>query len=150
MATPEHSADLPRVRGPGVDPPLDQPFTAGHLFALRAAVEAHANALGARGDQLDRVLLIAQELAGNAIRHGGGRGRLRLWRVDDAIVCEVSDSGDGMADPGRIGLVPPPITSPTGRGLWIVRAFSAQVTIATDSNGTTITAVIPAGHVPHE
>ncbi len=148
MATPEHSADLPRVRGPGLDPPLDQPFTAGHLFALRAAVEAHANALGARGEHLDRVLLIAQELAGNAIRHGGGRGRLRLWRADGAIVCEASDSGDGIIDPGEVGLTPPPITSPTGRGLWIVRAFSAQLIIDTDSNGTIITAVIPVPHGP--
>ncbi len=142
MATPERRRDLPPTRGPGVDPPLDLRFDAGRLFAVRAAVAAHASALGASADELDRVLLVAQELAGNAIRHGGGGGRLRLWRRDDATVCEVSDSGDGFAHPDAVGLGPPPISSPTGRGLWIVRTLSDEVSIDADSNGTTVTAVI--------
>ncbi len=142
MVTPERPRGLPPSRGPGVDPSLDLRFDAGRLFALRAAVAAHASSLGADDEELDRVLLVAQELAGNAIRHGGGGGRLRLWWSEGGIVCEVSDSGDGLADPRAVGLGPPPITSPTGRGLWIVRTLCDEVRIDTDSNGTTVTVVI--------
>ena len=50
------------------------------------------------GDE-DRSTAYSSELATNAVRHGGGSGRLRLWTDDQVLVCEVSDTGAGITDP---------------------------------------------------
>jgi anti-sigma regulatory factor (Ser/Thr protein kinase) len=88
------------------------------------------------------MVLVAHELATNAVRHGGGRGRLRLWASDGRLWCEVSDGGPGLSDPFRIGTAPPAPTMPGGRGLWIVRQMS-DLTISTTTAGTTIEAAVP-------
>jgi len=38
-------------------------------------------------------MLAVHELAANAIRHGAGRGRLRMWDQDRAVCCQVQDAG---------------------------------------------------------
>ena len=38
-------------------------------------------------------MLAVDELAANSIRHGGGRGVVRLWTEDGALVCDVRDRG---------------------------------------------------------
>jgi anti-sigma regulatory factor (Ser/Thr protein kinase) len=86
-------------------------------------------------------VIVASELATNAIRHGGGSGRLRLWRTDDQLVCEVRDSGAGIADPG-IGAKPVGPTAMGGRGIWICRTLSDSLTIEAGKPGATVTASI--------
>jgi anti-sigma regulatory factor (Ser/Thr protein kinase) len=119
---------------------LDEDFNADSLFRLRSAVAAHASELGA-GEAVYDVVLIAHELSSNAVRHGGGTGRLHLWWDDDRILCRVSDSGPGLDDSSVRGHLPAP-QAPGGRGLWIVRSLAA-VRIVTGPSGTTITAAIP-------
>ena len=72
-------------------------FGIDDLIRLRSAVAAYAAELGAGGKGED-VVLIAHELASNAVRHGGGAGRLRLWRDDYRLLCRVSRHRPG---PGR-------------------------------------------------
>lgn len=120
---------------------VDHRFDADGLYALRAALAAHADHLGAAQDQVERLLIIGGELATNAIRHGGGSGRLRLWRDGDLLRCQISDHGPGMADPGAGAQRPEP-TALGGRGLWIVRHLCDDVVIETGPEGTTITAAI--------
>jgi len=122
-------------------PVLDQAFDAGGLPALRSAVAAYAAELGA-GRRVDDVVLIAHELASNAVRHGGGLGRLRLWRDDFRLLCRVSDSGPGLADGATAGAELPAPQTPGGRGLWIARRLAA-VRIDTGRTGTVITAAVP-------
>jgi anti-sigma regulatory factor (Ser/Thr protein kinase) len=131
---------MPQARRPG-PPVLDQAFDAGSLFRLRAAVAAHAAALGA-GEAAYDVVLIAHELSSNAVRHGGGTGRLHLWSDADRIMCRVTDSGPGLADGAGRGDDLPSPQVPGGRGLWIVRRLAA-VRVVTGASGTTITAAIP-------
>jgi anti-sigma regulatory factor (Ser/Thr protein kinase) len=131
---------MPQARRPG-PPVLDQAFDAGSLFRLRAAVAAHAAALGA-GEAVYDVVLIAHELSSNAVRHGGGTGRLHLWSDADRIMCRVTDSGPGLADGAGRGDDLPSPQVPGGRGLWIVRRLAA-VRVVTGASGTTITAAIP-------
>jgi anti-sigma regulatory factor (Ser/Thr protein kinase) len=88
------------------------------------------------------VVLVAHELSTNAVRHGGGAGRLRLWRDDFRLLCRVSDSGPGLADAATAGVEPPSARVPGGRGLWIARRLAA-VRIDTGPTGTVITAAIP-------
>jgi anti-sigma regulatory factor (Ser/Thr protein kinase) len=119
---------------------LDVRFDGPGLTLLRFTVAAHAAEL-APEDTAEEVVLVAHELATNAIRHGGGRGRLRLWRAHGHVCCQVIDGGPGLVDPSA-GTRPPTPSTPGGRGLWITRQLS-ELTIETSSTGTTVTATLP-------
>jgi anti-sigma regulatory factor (Ser/Thr protein kinase) len=127
----------------GQDPAvaLDQTFNLDRLYALRSALVAHGSELGAAVPELDRLVLVASELATNAVRHGGGSGRLRLWRHGDALVCEVSDWGPGIADPAT-GTDPVDPGARGGRGLWICRQLADEVWIRDGSPGAVVTVSI--------
>lgn len=120
---------------------LRQEFDRHSLYALRAAVAAHAARLGLIEKRLDAITLIATELATNAVRHGGGSGQLQLWRSDGSVNLQVTDDGPGMDQPQEAGLRPVPLTTPGGRGLWIVRQISDHVDITAD-HGTTVTVIL--------
>ncbi|WP_144126676.1 ATP-binding protein [Catellatospora sichuanensis] len=121
---------------------LDTVFVADDLYALRASVAAHAGEFGLAEPGLGRLLVVATELATNAIRHGGGRGRLRLWRQDGAIYCEVSDDGPGIADTGSAGMQQVPLSTEGGRGLWVVRQFTDEVRFTRRDPGIVVTVKI--------
>jgi anti-sigma regulatory factor (Ser/Thr protein kinase) len=121
-------------------PKLDLRFGAGDLLAVRGGVEAYASEMGPR-ELVEDVVLVAYELATNAVRHGGGHGKLHLWHEEDRFVCRVSDSGPGLDDP-EAGTVPPAPNVSGGRGLWIARRLSA-LHIDTGPGGTTVTAAMP-------
>jgi anti-sigma regulatory factor (Ser/Thr protein kinase) len=122
---------------------LDQGFDRDSLVSLRSAVAAHGDRLGVNGDRLSDLLLIAHELASNAIIHGGGRGRLRLWGGDGRVHCRVEDRGGGFAaSAAEAGRQTPAIGAANGRGLWLVRQLADHVEIDTDARGTSITAVL--------
>jgi anti-sigma regulatory factor (Ser/Thr protein kinase) len=124
---------------------VDQPFTAEGLYSLRAAVAAHASSLGAGPVVVEQLLIVASELATNAVRHGGGAGRLRLWR-DQAphqtqLHLQISDDGPGFAD-FAAGTEPPDQMSTGGRGMWICRQLVDDLRIVSGPAGTTVTAVV--------
>jgi anti-sigma regulatory factor (Ser/Thr protein kinase) len=126
---------------------LDQTFHADNLFALRSAVGAHASALGMTQRRVADLVLVAHELAANAVRHGGANedepGRLRLWRDGHDVVCQVHDNGPGFGDADNAGRQTVPISANNGRGLWIIRQVVRQLTIATGPGATTITVSLP-------
>jgi anti-sigma regulatory factor (Ser/Thr protein kinase) len=108
------------------------------LESLRARVAAWMNRLEAARVR-DDVVLVAHELATNVIRHGGGIGRLRMWREQGRIVFRVSDSGPGMRLPNLEEA--PEARRPGGRGLWIARRL-ADVRIETGPSGTVVEAAL--------
>jgi anti-sigma regulatory factor (Ser/Thr protein kinase) len=113
------------------------------LVALRNAVTQHGQQLGLAEAQLNDLVLVANELATNVVRHGGGVGRMWLWRFDGCVYCQVVDRGPGMSDPSHAGQKPNDPNALTGRGLWLIRQMSRQVHIDTTAQGTTITVTIP-------
>jgi len=123
-------------------PMLDRAFESGGLTGLRAEVASYAAELGATGTRLDDVVLLAHELCGNAVQHGGGCGRLQMWRDDHRIVCRVTDEGPGMTDAETRGTELPSPRSEGGRGLWLARGI-AGLRIETGPSGTTVTAEVP-------
>jgi anti-sigma regulatory factor (Ser/Thr protein kinase) len=80
------------------------------------------------------VVLAVHELMANAIYHGAGKGRLRLWRDGGALRCRVDDEGaPGPADPA----VPPaPCPVRPGHGLWVVRQVADEMEVLSGSGGT--------------
>lgn len=120
---------------------LDQRFDSDALYSLRAALTAHASDLGASPVLVEQLLIMASELATNAVRHGGGAGRLRMWRDHGQLHLQISDRGPGLADP-TVGTRPPDRLAIGGRGMWICRQLCDDLVIDTGVGGTTITAVL--------
>jgi anti-sigma regulatory factor (Ser/Thr protein kinase) len=124
---------------------VSQDFEERNLHELRQTVTAHAATVLA-DDRVADMALIAIELASNAIRHGGGRGRLRLWTTADAIHCQVTDDGPGFPDSKYPAVQRPEPSASGGRGLWLVLHFSDALTVDNDvDGGATVTAMITTG-----
>jgi anti-sigma regulatory factor (Ser/Thr protein kinase) len=132
-----HLAEPPRTEGPKGRRVLEMTISMAGLEGLRTRVAAWMNRLGA-AEVRDDVVLVAHELATNVIRHGGGFGRLRMWRERGRIVFRVSDSGPGM--PGAVR--EPESRRPGGRGLWIARRL-ADLRIDSGPSGTVVVAAMP-------
>jgi anti-sigma regulatory factor (Ser/Thr protein kinase) len=152
MSSPDPAWVQPRQRPGGTVPPggpaspqrlVDQPFDGDGLYQLRATLTAHAPLLELSSEQTEHLLIVAGELATNAIRHGGGGGRLRLWRHGDALFCQVTDGGPGIADL-TVGTTPPDQARAGGRGVWICRQLCAELLIenAVPGPGAVVTAVL--------
>jgi anti-sigma regulatory factor (Ser/Thr protein kinase) len=138
----DSSPPVPRPVSPPPSVSLDQTFDGNGLIALRSAVAAHATELGLTGTRRDELILLAHELASNAVVHGGGRGRLRLWATDGRLYCEVSDSGPGLPASLLTGGEQPPLGATGGRGLWLVRVLADDLDLRSGPDGSTITAVV--------
>jgi anti-sigma regulatory factor (Ser/Thr protein kinase) len=147
MVGPDERSSTGDVLTPPERAPLDQLFDGDGLFGLRSAVAAHASAFGLSELRVSDLVLVAHELATNAVRHGGATpatpGRLRLWVADGVVVCQVFDPGPGPQDLSGVGIAQVDPSARSGRGLFIVRRLSRRLDIATGTGGTTITAVLP-------
>ena len=134
---PPQSGPPPQSAAPGA-PILDQAFDAGSLYALRAAVAAHATQAGLAPGRADDLVIAVHELAANAVRHGAGHGRLRVWRSDQALLCEITD--DGLPDPQHApkAKVPEWRTEP-GHGLSLVRQVADHTSLRSGRDGTSAT-----------
>jgi serine/threonine-protein kinase RsbW len=113
-------------------------FEEGCLVRTRRAVLACACDQGVPDERLEDFLAAVNECVANAVEHGGGRGRLRLWREDGRLVCEVADAGQGV--PAEVlaetGLPGP--SAAGGRGIWLMRRLSDEVAFTTGPGGTTV------------
>jgi anti-anti-sigma factor len=131
---------------------LDQTFDADSLYALRAAVAAHASDAGLPPGRADDLVIAVHELAANAVRHGAGHGRLRIRKSDQALFCEISD--DGAPPPASAAdETPQETTAETthdtpdaaqwrtepGHGLALVRQVADQTSLRSGPSGTLAT-----------
>jgi len=106
------------------------------LSAVRDLVGRQAAAAGVPPPLAADLVLAVNELATNTLRHGGGRGRLLVWREPGALVCEVRDRGR-LTDP-LVGRRRPPREDERGRGLWMVNQLCELVQIRSGPDGTAI------------
>jgi anti-sigma regulatory factor (Ser/Thr protein kinase) len=114
-------------------------FGVDDLPGMRRIAERHAVS-AALADRIADVALVVDELASNSVRHGGGRGVLRLWRQGRTLICEVSDRGH-VADP-LVGLRRPVDGQVGGRGLWVVNQICDLLQVRSSPSGTTVRAHI--------
>ncbi len=107
------------------------------LAAVRAFVTEHAQRAGLTDREIKHLVLATNELATNSLRHGPGRGTLRLWQEDGSLVCEVKDSGR-FSPPPLIGRERPDFERVGGRGLWLANQLCDLVQIRADHGGTVV------------
>lgn len=137
LAGDPSDSDTPNEPGTPDAPILDQAFDADSLYTLRSAVAAHATQAGLSPGRADDLVIAVHELAANAVRHGAGHGRLRIWRSRHALRCEISDDGVAQA-PGTDGHNQDAAqwrTEP-GHGLSLVRQVADQTSLRSGPSGT--------------
>ncbi|GIJ23685.1 ATP-binding protein [Micromonospora lutea] len=125
---------------PGGDeaiPLLSEPFTAQTVTALRHLLSARVATAGLTGDVAEDLVLAVHELVTNAVLHGGGRGRLDLFRRADLLVCEVTDHGQESG--GDLPVHLPATNTPGGRGLWLAHHLTGALTLTRRPDGLTAT-----------
>jgi anti-sigma regulatory factor (Ser/Thr protein kinase) len=114
-------------------------FDLSSLIAVRHEVECISRGQGLTDLALYRFVVAVNEIMTNAVRHGGGRGQLRLWQEGGRLYCRITDRGPGMTVSAPSGgrLAPPGTTS--GRGLWLARHNVSGFTLRTSVDGTSVT-----------
>ena len=133
---------------------LDLTFGSGSLGYVRAAVQEYAVQAGMPADRVIDVVLVVHELVANAVRHGAGTGRLRIWSQPDGLRCEVQDDGPAAResgaghgkppdDPERDPDLDPDLASPwpyvNGHGLWVARKVADRMHVRSGPDGTRAT-----------
>ena len=126
------------------DEPLPEPpasaqelaFGADPLAALRWFVARRAAEAGLGASRLTDLVLAVHEVATNSLRHGGGRGTLRIWREPEALICEVADGG--RIDQPLVGRERPLGAPADGRGLWLVNQLCDLVQIRCFPTGSVV------------
>jgi anti-sigma regulatory factor (Ser/Thr protein kinase) len=149
-------------------PVLDVAFDSGTLGTLRAEVKARACRAGLPDARAEDVVLAVHELAANAVQHGAGAGRLRMWTLGGALRCSVDDGdprapGDPLgprADDAAVEATGPVAADRTsrvnswpgrpGHGLWVVRQLADRMRVRSGDRGTRATVMfdLPRSHLP--
>ena len=111
-------------------------FDSRGLRAVRDVVIGRATTVGIAPDRKSDLALAMHELATNSLRHGGGRGVLRVWQEPDALVCEVHDGGR-IADQ-LVGRRMPALSQQGGRGVWMANQLCDLVQLRSSEHGTTV------------
>jgi anti-sigma regulatory factor (Ser/Thr protein kinase) len=120
-------------------------FDCSTLAAVRAATAKQVLGAGLSTADTDDLVLAVDEVAANAVRHGGGGGTLWLWHEEEVIAAQIHDSGH-LSDP-LAGRLPPPPASPDGHGLVVVNLLCDLVRRHTGEAGTTT--LLHYGRWPH-
>ena len=116
--------------------PQELHFDADALPVLRRFVSGLASSAGIDADRVADLVLAVNEVATNSVRHGGGRGLLRVWPEADRLICEVHDEGR-IEDP-LVGRVLPNVEDFSGHGLWIANQTCDLVQVRSFADGTVV------------
>ena len=125
-----------RLPAPSVAPEEMVFEAADDLEATRRFVTEQAAAEEMDSERADGLVLAVDEVVTNALRHGGGRGVVRVWPEGGGLVCEVSDTGT-ITDP-MVGRIRPDVNELGSRGLWIANNFCDLVQIRSSRAGTVV------------
>lgn len=126
--------DLP-LPPPAVTPEVAT-FELGNLSGVREFVGSRAIAVGLTPDRASDLVLALNEIATNSLRHGGGKGTLKLWSEDRYLICEISDGG--RIDRPLIGRERPAPGSTGGLGVWLANQLCDLVQIRTFPDGSVV------------
>ncbi|MFF3707346.1 anti-sigma factor RsbA family regulatory protein [Streptomyces phaeochromogenes] len=122
----------------------DVPFARGRSAHVRRAVSAYVCGLGVSERLTHDIVNAVHETVVNSVRHGGGRGVLRLRSDSEYVICEISDPGTPPAPsappppPPFPGHLPPDPSAANGHGMWVVRQLSDLATQTLDPTGSVV------------
>jgi anti-sigma regulatory factor (Ser/Thr protein kinase) len=127
-----------------LDTPLDEPnttldemqFDRDRLAELRHAVAVAGARAGVLPRRVDDLVVAVNEVATNSVIHAGGRGTAKMWRDEEAFVCEIGDAGvitDPLADRTRPGRDPA-----DARGLWTANRLCDLVQVRSSEHGSVV------------
>src|SRR5215472_4998225 len=122
------------ARADGAPPVLDLGFDSGKLQTVRAQLRRCVRSLGFPDGQVEDVVLAVHELAANAVCHGGGGGRLRIWNLAGALYCQVDDGDSPKDAPAAVNSLP----CERGHGLWVVQRLADEMQALSGPGGTSI------------
>lgn len=118
---------------------LESRFDAAGVTALRHRVATCAATAGLRGERLDDFVLAVYELLTNAVRHGGGHGRLWLWRDPASVTCDVTDTGGGFDPAASVQPTHRPVAAtPGGWGLFLADKLTDTIEVTSGPRGTAV------------
>ncbi len=108
------------------------------LPRVRAEVRRRLDA-GDASDLRDRLLLVLDEMASNALRHGGGRVQAAVRRTGDAFLIAVTDGDTATPPTPAVDRDP----SEGGLGLYLIAELSTAHGWYVDGDAKTVWAVLP-------
>jgi serine/threonine-protein kinase RsbW len=113
-------------------------FTRSDLGSVRRLVEEEATAAGLPPERISDVVFAVNEIATNALRHGGEPASIRVWHQAGRLLCEVRDSGKVTPESVATPRLKPKIGSGGGFGLWAARQMCEAIEFRADSSGTVV------------
>lgn len=135
---------LRRTRTKVVPERVSWDVTPGSEVAIRDARQGLEEWLGVQRSDADDAVLVAAELMANAVVAARSSVVLSATMRGSQVVIEVSDDGSGDEHLHELGQRLPVADSEEGRGLFLVRALSDDVSMMSTSAGTVVRCVIPA------
>jgi anti-sigma regulatory factor (Ser/Thr protein kinase) len=115
---------------------LEVRFDRDTLRDTRATAAAAARRMGLSPARVEDLTLVVSELVTNSLRHGSGRGVLRVWSEAGTVMCDIADRGR-ITDP-LAGRRRPTACQPGGRGLWLANRLCDLVQIRSSGAGPTV------------
>jgi anti-sigma regulatory factor (Ser/Thr protein kinase) len=136
-----HSATPPPIPGPRAAPALRWELSdLTELPRVRAELRRHAaDSAHTTGDQRDQLILALDEMASNALRHGGGRVVAAVQETDDAYLIDVADSAPAAPPTPAVGRDP----SEGGLGLYLVAELALQHGWYVEDDAKHVWALVP-------
>ena len=131
---------VPQFAAPLAAPPadaLEQPIRQDTLADLRHLTAAEGERAGLSRRRTHDLVLAVHEIATNSVRHGGGRGVLRVWLEGDTVICDVRDSGRISVQP-LVGRVRPTLGQAGGWGLWLANQLCDLVQLRELPHGSVV------------
>jgi serine/threonine-protein kinase RsbW len=112
-------------------------FDAATVTKVRHQVQAAGRRCRMDAERLDDFIIAVNEVMTNAVRHGGGIGRLLLWR-DGALLCQIVDRGPGFDPTAYLQPTRPQPSASGGMGIWLARQACDELRVHSGPTGTTI------------
>ena len=114
-------------------PLVNHPAIFRRLLAGRDGAPRESNP-----EQIGEMVQAANEVVVNALQHGGGLRSVRVGRVVDRFVCEVTDHRMDRLDDPLAGYLAPGSEPEQSFGLWAARQLTWRLDLLPSSRGLTV------------
>jgi anti-sigma regulatory factor (Ser/Thr protein kinase) len=109
------------------------------LPGVRAQLRRNTTSDASDPDLLDQLILAFDEMASNALRHGGGQVRATVRFTDTAYLIEVSDGAASAPPTPAVGRDP----SEGGLGLYLIAEMATEHGWYVDGGAKYVWALLP-------